>query len=62
MPVLLGYAGVFDDLLKRYVEDSRALWEGKIDPLECAQIGTAVGTHAGPGTVAVGFFKSHKEN
>ena len=62
MPVLLGYAGVSDDLLKRYAEDSRALWEGKIDPLECAQIGTAVGTHAGPGTVAVAFFKSHKEN
>ncbi len=61
MPVLLGYAGVSDELLQRYTEDSRSLWEGKIDPLECAQIGTAVGTHAGPGTVAVAFFKDHKE-
>ena len=59
LPVLLGYAGVSDELLQRYVADSRALWEGKIDPLECAQIGTAVGTHAGPGTVAVAFFKKH---
>ncbi len=61
MPVLLGYAGVSDELLQRYAEDSRSLWEGKIDPLECAQIGTAVGTHAGPGTVAVAFFKNHME-
>ena len=59
LPVLLGYAGVSDELLQRYVADSRALWEGKIDPLECAQIGTAVGTHAGPGAVAVAFFKKH---
>ena len=59
LPVLLGYAGVSDELLRQYIADSRALWEGKIDPLECAQIGTAVGTHAGPGTVAVAFFKAH---
>ena len=59
LPVLLGYAGVSDGLLRQYITDSRALWEGKIDPLECAQIGTAVGTHAGPGTVAVAFFKAH---
>ena len=61
MPVLLGYAGVSDELLRRYIEDSRSLWEGKIEPLECAQIGTAVGTHAGPGAVAVAFFKNHTE-
>ena len=59
LPVLLGYAGVSDGLLRQYITDSRALWEGKIDPLECAQIGTAVGTHAGPGTVAVAFFKAN---
>ncbi len=59
LPVLLGYAGVSDGLLRQYITDSRALWEGKIDLLECAQIGTAVGTHAGPGTVAVAFFKAH---
>lgn len=59
LPVLLGYAGVSDGLLRQYITDSRALWEGKIVPLECAQIGTAVGTHAGPGTVAVAFFKAH---
>ena len=57
MPLLLGYTGLEDNLLKKYVEDSSALWKGHDDKLHYASIGSIIGTHAGPGAVAVAFFK-----
>ncbi|MBR4759463.1 MAG: DegV family EDD domain-containing protein, partial [Lachnospiraceae bacterium] len=60
MPVLLGYSGTSDVLLQNYITDSSALWEGHIDRLDSSQICSVIGTHAGPGAVAVAFFKSHK--
>ncbi len=57
MPVLLGYTGVSDELLQNYIADSKALWEGHLEKLECSQICSVIGTHAGPGAVAVAFFK-----
>lgn len=57
MPLLLGFTGVEDSLLRKYVEDSKALWEGQDDKLRSSSIGSIVGTHVGPGAVAVAFFK-----
>ena len=59
MPLLLGYTGLSDDLLRRYIEDSRCLWEGHVTELDCVQLSSVIGTHAGPGAVAVAYFKSH---
>ncbi len=56
-PVMLGYTGLSDALLQKYVKDSAALWEGNVDELPVAVVGSVVGTHAGPGAVAVAFFK-----
>ena len=56
MPCLLGYSGTDDSLLQTYIEGSRNLWEGKLDRLPIAQIGCTIGTHAGPGAIAVAFF------
>ena len=56
-PVLLGYTGLSDALLKKYMEDSAQLWEGGVDTLRYTLIGSVIGTHAGPGAVAVAFFK-----
>ncbi len=56
MPILLGYTGVSDEMLNTYIQDSRHLWVDKVDRLYASQIGTVVGTHAGPGAVAVAFF------
>ncbi|MGI6696259.1 MAG: DegV family protein [Christensenellales bacterium] len=56
-PVLLGYSGMSDVLLQKYIEDSRALWENELDEVRYATIGSVIGTHAGPGAVAVAFFK-----
>ncbi|MBE6737731.1 MAG: DegV family protein [Ruminococcaceae bacterium] len=59
LPLLLGYTGMEDSLLRKYVEDSSALWEGNADKLRTSSIGSIVGTHVGPGAVAVAFFKNN---
>lgn len=56
-PVLLGYTGLSDVLLQKYITDSAALWENGTDKLYVTPIGSVIGTHAGPGAVAVAFFK-----
>ena len=55
-PLLLGYTGLSDALLQKYIQDSAALWEGNCDALPATIVGSVVGTHAGPGAVAVAFF------
>ena len=60
MPLLLGYTGLSDALLKKYIEDSSYLWENSVDRLQSTIIGSAIGVHAGPGAVAVAFFKNSK--
>ena len=55
-PILLGYTGLDDTLLQKYIEDSKALWEEGISSLETTMIGSVIGTHAGPGAVVVAFF------
>lgn len=56
MPILLGYSGLSDALLKKYIPDSAPLWENGIDTLRYTSIGSVVGTHAGPGAIAAAFF------
>lgn len=56
-PVKLGYTGTNDDLLLKYMEDNRPLWEDKTDYLPYACVGATIGTHAGPGVIAVAFFE-----
>ena len=58
-PLLLGYTGLSDALLRKYVEDSAALWAGYRGELPTAVVGSVVGTHAGPGAVAVAFFSKN---
>jgi len=56
-PVLLGYTGLTDALLQKYVEDSKALWQDSTEKLNTTIIGSVIGTHVGPGAIAVAFFK-----
>ena len=56
-PVLLGYTGLSDLLLKKYIEDSRELWTHGTDGLRSAPLGSVIGTHAGPGAIAAAFFR-----
>lgn len=57
-PVLLGYTGLSDVLLQKYIQDSKCLWEGGLDELRSTSVGSVIGTHVGPGAVAVAFFKN----
>ena len=56
-PVLLGYSGISDALLQKYIEDSRYIWEGNLSEIRYTTVGSVIGTHAGPGAVVVAFFK-----
>lgn len=56
-PLLLGYTGLTDILLQKYIEDSRELWKNSKTELNTTIIGSVIGTHAGPGAIAVAFFK-----
>ncbi len=57
-PVLLGYSGISDALLQKYIEDSRHIWEGNLTEVRYTTVGSVIGTHAGPGAVVVAFFKN----
>ena len=56
MPYCLGYTGLDDTLLQKYIRDSAVLWERKTDNLPITTIGSTIGTHAGPGAIGVAFF------
>ncbi|MBO5111148.1 MAG: DegV family protein [Clostridia bacterium] len=56
-PILLGYTGLSDIMLQKYIVDSARLWENGTDELRTTPIGSVIGTHAGPGAIAVAFFK-----
>lgn len=58
-PYKLGYAGLNDGLLQKYIADSAALWEGHTDALPTGTVGGTIGTHVGPGAIAVAFFRKH---
>ena len=59
-PLLLGYTGLSDTLLRKYIADSAELWEAYRDKLPVRIVGSVVGTHAGPGAVAVAFFSAEE--
>ena len=59
MPLLLGYTGLSDTILLKYIADSKHIWEGNVDRMGYTSIGSVIGAHVGPGAVAVAFFKNH---
>lgn len=57
MPILLGYSGLSDALLKKYIVDSAELWQCGTDSLDYVLICSVIGTHIGPGAVVASFFR-----
>ncbi len=55
-PCVLAYTGLSDALLKKYMEDSKEIYEPFENELPICNIGSTIGTHAGPGAIAVAFF------
>lgn len=56
-PYRLGYTGLDDGLLQKYIADSVQLWQDHVEELPVSTVGGAIGTHVGPGAVAVAFFR-----
>lgn len=56
-PFLFGYTGTSDDELTKYLNENYELWLPSLSCAEYTPIGSVIGTHVGPGAVAVAFFK-----
>ena len=57
-PYALAYSGLSDHLLQKYIEDSAEIWASHADKLPISSVGCTIGTHVGPGAVAVAFFEN----
>ena len=56
MPYVLGYSGLSEDFLMKYLHDSEHLWKDYTDHVPYYLIGSTIGTHVGPNAIAVAFF------
>ncbi len=56
MPYAVGYSGLSDEVLKKYLSDSARIWQGQTDSIPSYQIGSTIGAHVGPGAIAVAYF------
>lgn len=58
MPYLLGYTGLDNSTLKKFIDSNPELLQNKtIDDLAIDTIGCVIGTHVGPGAVGFVFFE-----
>lgn len=59
MPFSLAYSGLSDHMLRKYIKDHEKLYieHCTAEELPICTIGSTIGTHVGPGAVAVAFFK-----
>lgn len=56
-PLCLAYSGLSDKLLQKYMNDHTFLYQDYKAQLPISLIGSAIGTHIGPGAIAIAFFK-----
>ena len=57
-PVLLGYSGLSDAAVVKFIEDTQDIWGQGLDPIRYTSLGSVIGTHVGPGAVAIAFFSN----
>ena len=55
-PFCLAYSGLSDALLNKYIADSSELLSGHEGQMQVSTVGATIGTHVGPGAIAVAFF------
>lgn len=55
-PCRLGYTGLDETMLQKYIADNADLWQVEDRALPTGTIGGTIGAHAGPGAIAVAFF------
>ena len=57
-PFVLGYTGLSDAMLQKYIIDHESFWKSSVDTLETSSVGGTIGTHVGPGAIGVAFFSA----
>lgn len=57
-PYVLAYSGLSDSILKKYIATSGSLWKSDSQEIPYYLIGSTIGTHVGPGGIAVAFFEN----
>ena len=55
-PIAFAYSGTSSEGLDAYLEENKDMYQDKTDSLYISQMGSSVGTHGGPGVIAIGFF------
>lgn len=55
-PYTLAYSGLSDVMLRKYMEDYAGKYREKVAVVPIASIGSAIGTHIGPGAIGASFF------
>lgn len=56
-PVALAYSGQSDEALQNYVKNHGDLWKAAKKELDISTVGCVIGTHVGPGAIAVAYFE-----
>lgn len=56
MPYAVAYSGLDSSLVDKYVADHENVWKPYTDKLDLKVVGSTIGTHAGPGAIAVAYF------
>ena len=57
-PFVLGYTGLSDAMLSKYIKYHESFWKSSVDALETSSVGGTIGTHIGPGAIGVAFFSA----
>ena len=56
-PLVIGYTGNDDEQVRKYIQNTKDIWQGNLDDPEFVCMGSVIGTHAGPGAVGIAFYK-----
>lgn len=54
MPYAIGYTGLSDEMLRKYMQDNADIYAGHELPISA--IGATIGTHVGPNCICIAFF------
>ena len=56
-PVLFGYTGLSDTSVCNFKDYSKSVWNERIVNVSYLLVGSVIGTHTGPGAIAIAFFR-----
>jgi DegV family protein with EDD domain len=55
-PICLAYSGESDEMLQKYINDSKELYTDMNGSLPIENIGPAIGTYSGPGAIVLAYY------